>query len=105
MEQPNLNYIKSLAKNDYNYEQILISVVKNELPFEIETYDRNMAKNDLIAAAQDIHKLKHKIMVLGMEKSYYIAEKHEDLLKNKSVELSESFRKILTAMNNFIQNR
>jgi hypothetical protein len=32
--------------------------------------------------AQSVHKLKHKISILGLEKSCYLAEEYESNLKN-----------------------
>ena len=42
-------------------------------------------------AAESVHKLKHKISILGLNKSYYIAEKFEDNLKDNSTELQSDF--------------
>jgi hypothetical protein len=44
--------------------------------------------------AQSVHKLKHKISILGLEKSY-LAEEYESNLKNNSTNLHSDFESIL----------
>lgn len=102
MEQPNLNYIDQLAGNDIPFRQKLIDTIKGELPEEIKIYKEYLDNNNLIAAAGSVHKLKHKISVMGMEKSYYLAEEYEKNLKNSSTELKDDFNIILTRMQNYI---
>jgi HPt (histidine-containing phosphotransfer) domain-containing protein len=101
MEQPNLNYIDSLAGNDTVFRQKLISTIQAELPQEIEEYTDNIAKNDLLRAAGNVHKLKHKISVMGMEKSYYLAETFENNLKAGGTEFKEDFETVLKTMQDF----
>jgi hypothetical protein len=40
-----------------------------------------MENTNFLDAAQSVHKLKHKISILGLEKSYYIVEEYESDLK------------------------
>ena len=53
--------------------------------------------------ADNVHKLKHKISILGLDKSYEIASAFEnDLLKgNKS--LNQEFKSILINITNYLQ--
>ena len=102
MEQPNLNYINELSGNDESFKQKMIGIVKLELPLEIETYKMYIKKKDYKTTAEMVHKLKHKISVLGLEKSYYIAEKFEDNLKQGSTELKTEFENVLHLMQKFV---
>lgn len=102
MEQPNLNYINELSGNDIDFKQKIISIVKSELPQEIESYKSLFQTHNFKATAEMVHKLKHKISVLGLEKSYYIAEKFEDNLKQGSTELKTEFENVLHLMQKFV---
>ncbi|WP_430399955.1 Hpt domain-containing protein [Flavobacterium sp.] len=102
MEQANLKYINELSGNDEGFKQKMISIVKLELPQEIESYRTLFEARNFKAAAEMVHKLKHKISVLGLEKSYYIAEKFEDNLKQGSTELKTEFENVLHLMQKFV---
>ncbi len=101
MEHPNLTYINDLAGDDEAFRSKLIAVIKNELPAEIAEYQNNIDIKNFIAAADNVHKLKHKISVMGMEKSYYLAESFENSLKENNTQQVNEFGAILTAMQNF----
>jgi HPt (histidine-containing phosphotransfer) domain-containing protein len=101
MEEPNLNYINELAGDDNDFRATLIGVIKNELPIEITEYQDNLAAQNFNAAADNVHKLKHKISVMGMEQSYYLAEKFENNLKSSSTLLQAEFGQLLMAMQGF----
>jgi HPt (histidine-containing phosphotransfer) domain-containing protein len=101
MEKPNLNYINELAGDDNDFRATLIGVIKNELPTEINEYQDNLAAQNFNAAADNVHKLKHKISVMGMEQSYYLAEKFENNLKSSSTLLQAEFGQLLMAMQGF----
>lgn len=102
MEQPNTNYIDQLAGDDSFFRDKLISTIKEELPQEIDTYKANITSGDYNTAADNVHKLKHKISVLGMEKSYYLAEKFEKNLNDNSTELQKEFEDVLLLMQEFV---
>ena len=101
MEKPNFSYIDALAGNDEGFRKILISTIQAELPAEIAEYHNNILKNNYLSAAGNVHKLKHKISVMGMEKSYYLAETFENNLKANSTELKDEFEDILKIMQEF----
>jgi len=102
MEQANFSYIDVLSDGDNSFKQKLIEIVKNELPGEIEIYEQNMSNQKFQDAAENVHKLKHKISILGMEESYQVAVDYEENLKKNSLDLRESFEQILTQMIQFI---
>lgn len=102
MEQPNLNYIDQLSGDNVEFRTKMIGILKKELPEEIAVYRKDMSAGNLSLAAQSVHKLKHKISILGLEKSYYIAEEFEDNLKSNSLELDSDFETILKVMQEFV---
>ncbi|WP_417941202.1 Hpt domain-containing protein [Flavobacterium sp. RS13.1] len=108
MEQPNLNYINNLSGNDMAFKQLIISTLKKELPLEIDEYYNKIENDCFIATAEIIHKIKHKIIIMGMEKSYYLAEEFEISLKKESVDFKEAlkveFDKILSTMQDFVDS-
>jgi len=68
LETPNLNYIEALSGGDITFKAKLIEVIKNEFPKESEAYFSNITQKNHQKAADDVHKLKHKISILGLEK-------------------------------------
>jgi hypothetical protein len=102
MEKPNNTYLDELCGDNEKFRQKVVTILKKELPLEIDVYKKEMSKNDYCSAAQAVHKLKHKISILGLEKSYYIASNYEDNLNNNSIALQNDFENILKAMQEFV---
>jgi HPt (histidine-containing phosphotransfer) domain-containing protein len=102
MEQANIEYILKLSGDDEVIKLKLIGILKYELPIEIEDYRNSMHLNKMKYAAACVHKLKHKIGVLGLEESYYTAEEHENELKKNRKNLQNKFENILTLMQDFV---
>jgi len=101
-EQANLAYIRELSGGDEAFEEKLLDVVKKELPLEIEEYRQNLSLGRYREAAENVHKLKHKISILGLEKGYQTAIDFENELKEGEIRLQEQFDKILIGMVAFI---
>lgn len=104
MEHPNLNYIDELSGEDMVFKQKMVTIIKAELPQEIKIYKNCLGAQDYKATAEMVHKLKHKISVLGLDKSYYIAEQFEENLKEKSTVLQREFEEILSVMQKFVDD-
>jgi len=102
MEQANFSYIDALSGGDDLFKQKLIQIVKDELPQEIKVYEQNIAATNFQEAAENVHKLKHKISILGMEESYHVAMDYEENLKNSSLDLRASFELVLSQMIQFM---
>ena len=103
MEQPNKSYITSLSGGDESFEQILIDVIKEEFPQERDVYYNNMAKEEYKLVAANVHKLKHKISIFGLEESYKTAAAYENNLREGSIELKDEFESILTAITKYLK--
>lgn len=104
MEQPNLSYINSMSGGDKAFEKKLLDIIKDEFPKEKEVYYNNFNAKNFKPAADNVHKLKHKISILGLTESYGIAVAYEEnLLKGKS-DLNEEFEAILNTITNYLNN-
>ncbi|MFK7001169.1 histidine kinase [Flavobacterium oreochromis] len=102
MENPNENYIRQLSGDNTDFRAKIITIIKEEFPEETSIYKDHIDTKNFLQAASSVHKLKHKISILGMEKSYYIAEEFEKNLLEKSTNLQIEFEAILKTMQEFI---
>ncbi|BAO75960.1 histidine kinase [Winogradskyella sp. PG-2] len=103
MEQPNLSYIESMSGGDKAFEQKLIDIIKKEFPEEKKVYFDNVTAENFKEAAENVHKLKHKISILGLTKSYDVAAGYEFNLLDKSSIGKEDFESILQSMTDFLE--
>ncbi|TWO32710.1 Hpt domain-containing protein [Seonamhaeicola sediminis] len=103
MEQPNLSYINELSGGDESFKNKLIAIIKKEFPEEKAIYIKNFEAHNFKASAENVHKLKHKISILGLEKSYKIAERYEDNLKENSTSGEEAFNNILKTITDYLE--
>ncbi|QHI38279.1 hypothetical protein IMCC3317_36690 [Kordia antarctica] len=102
LESPNLSYIKELADGDTEFEAKLISILKKELPKEKEAFIKSVHAKNYQNSAELVHKIKHKISILGLEKSYEFSISFEEELKNDNPQHYEAFLSILQNMEEFL---
>lgn len=103
MEQPNLAYIKQLSDGDTAFKAKLINIIKTEFPQEKQTYFTNINAKNYKQAAENVHKLKHKISILGLEKSYAIAADYENNLIDQKEDGRADFEAILQTITQFLE--
>jgi altronate dehydratase len=101
-EEPNLIYLNNLSDGDETIKNKLLLILKEEFVQEIEIYKLNVINNNLISAAENVHKIRHKIGFLGMEKAYDLSNQYEHNLRNNSNELKNEFEIILEVINEFV---
>ena len=101
-DQPNLNYINSLSEGDKSFEMKILGIIKKEFKEEKNTYYNNMKIDNFKLCAENVHKIKHKISILGLEKSYEIAERYENNLREGNYELQNRFSDILNKVTNYL---
>ncbi len=104
MEQPNLNYLYKLSQGDTDFESQLIDVLKKEFPLEKEQFINSIESEEMIDAAEIVHKLKHKFSILGLEKGYELAVNYENNLRNNNKSLTSEFNNVLNNISNFLNN-
>ncbi|MCH2192880.1 Hpt domain-containing protein [Kordia sp.] len=101
-DSPNLSYIKELSDGDAEFEANLIAILKKELPKEKEAFTESVRLKNYLNSAEHVHKIKHKISILGLEKSYDFAIAFEEELKNEDPKRYETFLSILQKMEEFL---
>ncbi len=102
METPNLNYIKEISANDLSFQESLISILKKEFPEEVSTFKKNYKNKDFIETAANIHKLKHKISILGLAKGFELASDFENQIKKGKTELYSDFINVLNIIDVYL---
>lgn len=103
MEQPNLEYVDQLARGDESIRKTLIDVIKTEFPEERKEYDESVKNNEFKKIEDNVHRLKHKISILGLEKSYERANKFEHNLREHNLNGVEDFEKTLKAISAYLK--
>lgn len=103
-EIPNLEYIDQLSNGDASFKSKILGVMKDEMAEEIGVYEHEMEKEDYRKASEAVHKLKHKVGILGMEKSYLLTEQYEDELREGNLSLCLEFGQILEKILIFSKN-
>ncbi|MBE7640586.1 Hpt domain-containing protein [Salegentibacter sp. BLCTC] len=104
-EQANFSYIQQLSGGDKDFEIELLKVIKRELPGEIEVFRKNTQNRAYKNASDSVHKLKHKISILGFEKAYHLAELYEAELREGQNNKQPEFEEILEKMLRFIKSQ
>jgi hypothetical protein len=103
MEKPNFEYIDKLARGDDEVKNMLLDVIKTEFPEEKKEYFESFNTRDFKKTEENVHKLKHKISILGLVKSYELANKYEHNLREESIDGYENFEATLANITNFIE--
>jgi hypothetical protein len=105
MEQPNLNYINQLARGDDSIRKTLLDVIKTEFPQDIKDYYESVEIKDFKKIEENVHRIKHKFGILGLDKSYDKANEFESHLREKQFNLKEqqNFNKILITISEYLQ--
>jgi hypothetical protein len=101
-EVPNLDYICKLSAGDGTVKNKLINILKEEFPQDVINYYRKINNHELIEASQNVHKIKHKIMILGLVEDYNLSIKHELSLKENNIFFKEDFEIILKKISDYI---
>jgi len=95
METPNLNYLKDIAVGDVAFEENILNLLKKEFPKDYALFNENFNKKKYKEAAQNVHKIKLKISMLGLKKGLEIASDFEKDLKLNDIKLSQDFINVL----------
>ena len=102
-EQPNLSYVDQLSGNDTEFRNSFVSIIKQEFPKERELYLDYMDKQKTKQTADIVHKIKHKLGILGMQDAYKLAIAHElELLEGRSTKKTE-FKLVLQVIENYLK--
>ena len=102
METPNLAYIKEISGGDVEFEQSIIAVLKKEFPEEVKSFQGYFDNKNYLEAANLVHKIKHKISILGLKEGLRIATNFETQLKKAEVALYSEFVNILNKIHVYL---
>ncbi|WP_297766270.1 Hpt domain-containing protein [uncultured Muriicola sp.] len=102
MEQPNLTYIEKLSGNDEIFKNKFIAILKDEFPIEKEEYYQSLNASKTKETALIVHKLKHKLNILGMEKAYGLSVFYEEELNKGNTSLAPKFKSILDTIESYL---
>jgi HPt (histidine-containing phosphotransfer) domain-containing protein len=100
--EPNPDYIDKLAGGDQGFRSELINIIKTELPQECDTYFSALEREDREGLVAIVHKLKHKVSLLGMTEGYALTASYEEALRLGSWTGREEFEQLLKRMITFI---
>lgn len=103
METPNLNYVNELSGDDVTFKNKFISILKVEFPVEKAHYLDIIKNRKYKATAEIVHKLKHKLNILGLQESYRLAVIFEEELRLDNNRLKDDFLKILNTIENYLK--
>nr|WP_299383030.1 Hpt domain-containing protein [Allomuricauda sp.] len=101
-ERPNLDYIKEISGGNEEFEKKFLNIIQTEFPKEMNEYIQTLEANDLEELAKIVHKIKHKLGILGLTDGYKLAIKYEEDLKYGNIKLKDEFREILRSVEEFI---
>ncbi|WP_394972399.1 Hpt domain-containing protein [uncultured Croceitalea sp.] len=101
-EAPNLKYLDKLAGDDIEFRQKFIDILKEEFPDEQEEYNNNVGNMNYREASENVHKIKHKLNILGLDESHSLAVRYEFELRNGANSLAEQFQAILKNVENYL---
>ncbi len=102
-ETPNLNYIKQLADGSSSFEQKILGIAKREFFEEKKEFLNNYNNKVFAKTAENVHKLKHKIGMFGLETGYKTATDFEEELKGNNPSLYPKFIVILDSIEYFLK--
>ncbi len=95
MEQPNLSLIKEISGIDIDFQNSILEIIKKEFLPEVNLFKENYFAKNFIEASNNVHKIKHKISLLGLEKGLEIASAYEIALKEGDLKLHNNFLEII----------
>jgi HPt (histidine-containing phosphotransfer) domain-containing protein len=105
MEKPNLEYIEKLSRGDESIRNELINVIKTEFPDEQKKYQISARNIDFKQIEDNVHRIKHKFSILGLETSYEKANNFEKSLREHRLDdaQKEYFDNILEVISQYLK--
>jgi len=79
-----LSYLKDLSQGDEEFEKEMLGIFLQEVPEGLHLLEEKLAQAQWIEASKEVHKLKSKIRLLGMESIKVYADEIENNLKKEA---------------------
>lgn len=105
MEIPNLNYIEEISGGDKEFEKNMLNILKSEFPEEYTILKKNFENKNFEEVALNIHKIKHKIGMLGMKNSFVLATNLEKDIKKGVIKQYDAFVLILDRIGVYLDHK
>lgn len=102
-EVPNLDYIKEIAGGNDEFEKKFLNIIQTEFPEEKRDYLQFLEIGQLEESANVVHKIKHKLGILGLTNAYEMAIKYEEDLNSGNTNLKADFAQVLKSVEEFIE--
>ena len=90
---PNTKYIEQLADGDVQFMQSCITVLKTEFVIDTDAYFEQFKQQEFYLCAKLVHKLKHKLLMLGLEGLCERIAVYEEELKQANTDFHLEFEK------------
>ncbi len=105
MEKPNLEYLHELARGDEALIKQLKEVLVAEFPEERKDYYESLKIKNHKLISENVHRIKHKIIILGLETAYEKANQFEHDLRNSNIDVNRvnEFEEILNSIANYLK--
>jgi len=104
LEKPNLLYLKNISKGDASFENKIIDILNEEFQEEVNYYYYYFKSKDYNKVKIYVHRIKHKMSILGLEKSYKLTNIFENSIRNLDFENQEYFENMLPIMLQFLKS-
>lgn len=102
-ETPNLKYLDNLADGDEAFRQKFIGILKEEFPMEQTDYVMAIKNSLYREASEHVHKIKHKLNVLGVHNGYTLAVQHENELRKGEYKYHKDFLSVLSGIEAYLK--
>lgn len=102
-ETPNLEYVDNLADGDEAFRQKFIAILKEEFPKEKKEYLDTVENSLFREASEHVHKIKHKLNVLGLHNAYTLAVRYENELRKGGQSFRQDFLSILKEVERYLK--
>ena len=102
METPNLSFIKEIAGNDEAFQNSILEIIKVEFIQEVNLFNTNFSLKKYKEAANDVHKIRNKIGLLGLERALEETSAFEKELKEGNTTLYQNFLEILNKIHLYL---
>ncbi|MGK0412681.1 MAG: HPt (histidine-containing phosphotransfer) domain-containing protein [Polaribacter sp.] len=73
----------------------MLDLIKIEFPQEVQLFNHNFKLENYVEASDNVHKIKHKIGLLGMQEGTVTATEFELALKNGNTKLHAVFLEVI----------
>lgn len=103
MEAPNLNFFQKLSNGDHQFMMRLTNTLKMEFTNDKNLYLDALDQKDFKKMKFIVHRIKHKVGLLGLTKSYNVVVEYENDLIDEDLKLKDKFLLILNTMTKYLE--